>query len=200
MTDVYDYSDSTAPIDYELIPAGEVSFLRMHLRPGGSGEDGLLKRSKDGSSEYLDVEFTLLDGAHARMKFWQILMVVGETDGQKQMVDKSKAIRKAILDSAYGIHPDDKSVEARAKRSKVLKDFEGLKFQGRIGIERGKSKNDGSGEMYRDRNVLDGVITPDKPTYRGPPDQDHPSSGDNGPSSPSSPAAASIAKPEWAKG
>jgi hypothetical protein len=198
MTDAYDYSDSTAPIDYELIPAGEVSFLRMHLRPGGSGEGGLLKRSKDGSSEYLDVEFTLLDGAHARMKFWQILMVNGETDGQKQMVDKSKAIRKAILDSAFNIHPDDKSPEARAKRSKTLKDFEGLKFQGRIGIEKGKAKNDGSGEMFRDRNVLDGVITPDKPTYRGPPEQDAPSSSGGGPS-PSPSSAPVPIKPKWAE-
>ena len=39
------------------------------------------------------------------MKFWQILMIAGETDGQKQMVDKSQAIRKAMLDSAYGIRP-----------------------------------------------------------------------------------------------
>jgi len=198
MSNAYDYSDSTAPTDYELIPAGEVSFLRMHIRPGGSGEDGLLKRSKDGSSEYIDCEFTLLDGAHARLKFFQILMIVGETDGQKQMIDKSKAIRKAILDSAYGIHPDDKSPEARAKRSKTLGNFEGLTFQGRVGIEKGKRKNDGSGEMFRDRNVLDGVITPDKPNYKGPFEQDAPSSGDNG-SSPSSPAAASITKPAWAQ-
>ena len=197
MTNAYDYSDSTAPIDYELIPNGEVSFLRMHIRPGGYGEDGLLKRSKDGTSNYLDVEFTLVDGAHARMKFFGVLMVDGETDGQKQMADKSKAIRKAILDSAYGIQPDDKSPEARTKRSKTLKGFEGICFLGRVGIEKGKKKDDGSGEFYRDKNVLDGVITPDKPNYRGPPQQEW--SQSTGPVSPSSsPAAAPITKPNWA--
>jgi hypothetical protein len=194
----YDYTDS-APIDYELIPAGEVSLLRMHIRPGGSGEDGLLKRSKDGSSEYLDCEFTLLDGPHARMKFWQILMVNGETDGQKQMIDRGRAVCKAILDSAFGIHPDDKSPEARVKRSKTLKDFEGLRFQGRIGIEKGKKKTDGSGEMFRDRNVLDGVIASDKPNYKGPFEQDAPSPGGGGPSSPSSSSATPITKPKWAE-
>ena len=46
----FDYSDSdTAPFDYELIPAGEVALVQMRIRAGGTGEDGVCKRSKDGN-------------------------------------------------------------------------------------------------------------------------------------------------------
>jgi hypothetical protein len=192
MSQPYDYSDS-APFDTELIPNDEVAIAQMRIR-AGDGEDGILKRSRNGQSEYLDVEFTLLDGKHARMKFWQNLLLVGETDGHKQMIAKSNAIMKAMLDSAYGINPNDKGPEARAKRSKTWRDFEGIRFQAKIGIEKGKKKDDGSNEMYRDRNVLAAIITPDKPGYRGPFDQDPPSNG-GGPA----PAPASAPpKPAWA--
>ena len=193
----FDYSDSdTAPFDYELIPAGEVALVRMLIRAGDTGEDGVCKRSKEGTSSYLDAEFVLLDGKYARQKFWQILMITGETSGQMQMVDKSQAIRKAILDSAYGIRPDDKTAEARAKRSKNLVDFDGIKFQAKIGIEKGK-KRDNSTEMFRDKNVLDGVVTCDKPGYRGPFDQ-NPSPSNSPPSSPA--PATPVTKPAWAQG
>ena len=43
----FDYSDS-APIDMELIPAGEIAIAQMRIRAGGGGEDGVLKRSKNG--------------------------------------------------------------------------------------------------------------------------------------------------------
>jgi hypothetical protein len=189
----FDYSDSL-PVDMELIPAGLIATVQMRIR-AGDGADGVLKRSKNGQSEYLDAEFILVDGKHAKMKFWQNLLLAGETDGHKQMIDKSRAILKAILDSAYGLKSDDKSPEARAKRSKELKDFDGLRFLVKIGIEKGKPKNDGSTESYKDRNVIDTIITPDKPEYRGPIEHGGPPSGG---SSPPASAAAPIPKPVWA--
>jgi|HubBroStandDraft_6_1064221.scaffolds.fasta_scaffold894187_2 hypothetical protein len=60
---------------------------------GGDGEDGVLKRSKEGTSSYLDAEFILLEGKHSKMKFWQNFLLTGETDGQKQMVAKSQSIK-----------------------------------------------------------------------------------------------------------
>jgi hypothetical protein len=189
----FDYSDATAPLDMELIPAGLIATVQMRIR-AGDGEDGVLKRSKKGGSEYLDCEFILVDTKHAKMKFWQILLLVGETDGHRQMVDKNRAILKAILDSAFSLKPDDKSPEARAKRKKELMEFDGLPFLVKIGIEKGKKKDDGSGEAYKDRNVIDTIITPDKPEYR-PIEQGGPPSGGSAP-----PAAGSapIVKPAWA--
>jgi hypothetical protein len=195
MTQAFDYSDS-APFDMELIPSGEVALVQMRIR-AGDGVDGVLKRARNGQSEYLDAEFVLLDGKHARLKFWQNLLLAGETDGHKQMIAKSNAIMKAMLDSAYGIDPNDKSPEARAKRSKTLRDFDGIRFQAKIGIEKGKKKDDGSNETYRDRNILDGITTPDKPGYRGPFEQGPSPSG--GPSSSTPPSSAPISKPGWAQ-
>lgn len=189
----FDYSDS-APFDLGLIPSGEIAVTQLRIRAGGSGEDGVLKRSQNGTSEFLDAEFILLDGKFSKMKFWQNLLLAGETDGHKQMIAKSQAILKAMLNSAYGLDPNDKGPEARAKRSKTLKDFEGIRFQAKVGIEKGKPKGPGSTEMYRDRNVLDAIVTPDKPGYRGPFDQ-APSSSSGGPA----PALASAPpKPAWA--
>jgi hypothetical protein len=193
MTQPFDYSDSV-PFDMELIPAGEIPVVRMRIREGGGGEDGVLKRSKDGKSEFLDVEFTLLDGKHTRMKFWQNLLLTGETDGHQQMIARNRAILKAALDSAYNLHPDDKSPEARAKRVKLLRDFDGLTFQVRIGVEKGGKRPDGT--MYRDKNVIDDVITPNKPGYRGPFEQG-PSSGPTTP--PASTPTTPVAKPVWAQ-
>jgi hypothetical protein len=122
----FDYSDS-APVDMELIPDGLIATVQMRVR-AGDGEDGVLKRSKDGRSESLDCEFILVDTKHAKMKFWQNLLLAGETDGHKQMADKNRSILKAILDSAYGLNPDDKGPEARAKRKKELMEFDGLRF------------------------------------------------------------------------
>jgi hypothetical protein len=191
----FDYSDATTPIDMELIPAGLIATAQMRIREGGGGEGGVLKRSKNGQSEYLDAEFILVDTKHAKMKFWQNLLLAGETDGHKQMTDKSRGILKAILDSAYGLKPDDKGPEARAKRSKELKDFDGLRFLVKIGIEKGKPKNDGSSETYKDRNVIDAIITPDKPEYRGPIEQ---SGSPSGGAPPPAPAAPPVPKPAWA--
>jgi hypothetical protein len=190
----YDYSDATAPLDMELIPDGLVATVQMRVR-AGDGADGVLKRSKNGDSEYLDCEFILVDTKHAKMKFWQILLLAGETDGQKQMVDKSKSILKAILDSAYGLNPDDKGPEARAKRSKTHSDFDGLRFLVKIAIEKGKPKSAGSSETYKDRNVIGAIITPDKPEYR-PIEQ---SGSLSGGASPAVPSSAPIVKPAWAQ-
>jgi hypothetical protein len=195
MTQPFDYSDSTTP-DTELIPVGEVAIVQMRIRAGSAGEDGMLTRAKDGKSEYLNAEFVLLDGKHAKMKFWQILLVTGETDGHKQMIDKSQAIRKAVLDSAYGIRPDDKSPEARAKRSKFLREFDGIRFQAKVGIEKGGPRSPGSTEMYRDKNTLAEVITPDKTGYRGPFEQ---SPSPNVSAAPA-PSSTLPTKPDWAKG
>jgi hypothetical protein len=192
----FDYTDSTAPIDMELIPEGLIATVQTRIRDGGGGEDGVLKRSKNGDSEFLDCEFILVDTKHAKMKFWQTLLLAGETDGQKQMIDKSRAILKAMLDSAYGIQPDDKSPEARAKRKKELREFDGIRFLVKIAIEKGKPKSAGSIETYKDRNVIGAIITPDKPEYRGPIEQ---SGSPSGGSSPPSAASAPIVKPAWAQ-
>ena len=102
---------------------------------------------------------------------------------------------KAIIDSAKGLMPDDISAEGRAARTVSLKDFEGMCFMVKIGVEKGEPKNDGSGGNYADKNCIGSVITKDKQGWR-PVEQVPPFDGgtSGGPTTPSTP----VTRPSWA--
>ena len=80
----YDYSTTPPPREFDLIPNGTVASVAMKLRPGGAGESGLLKRSKNGECAMLDVEFVVLDGEYARRKIWALMVLEGTTSGHAQ--------------------------------------------------------------------------------------------------------------------
>jgi hypothetical protein len=189
----YDYTDAPSQ-QFELIPAGTIATVSLHIRAGNAGEGGLLKRSKDGGCEMLECEFSVTDGPFKGRKFWQNMVLAGTTDGHVKAADISRGTLKAILDSALGLKPDDVSAQARAARTVELKQFEGMTFVARIGIEKGAAKNDSSGTFWDDKNNLSGVITPDKKEWHSceqPPPFD--------PTKTSAPAtAAPVARPEWA--
>ena len=54
----FDYTDAPPP-SFDLIPDGTVATVSIHIRAGGVGEDGMLKRSANGDCEMLDLEFTV---------------------------------------------------------------------------------------------------------------------------------------------
>ena len=56
------------------------------------------------------------------------------------------------------------SAEARAARTVGVKQFEGMNFIAKIGVEMGGPRKDSSGN-YPDKNILAGVITKDKPGW-----------------------------------
>src|SRR5262245_19175229 len=188
---------STTPMQPPpLIPDGTVATVSIHIRPGGVGEDGMLKRSANGDCEMLDLEFTVLDGTYKGRKFWNNLLLVGTTDGQKKMAAGNLGVLKAILDSALGLMPNDVSAEARAARTVSIKQFEGMNFIAKIGEEKGGPKKDGGN--YPDKNVLAGAITRDKSGWH-PVEQSPPFNAGGGapPSTPSTPAAP-VERPSWA--
>ena len=156
----HDYSGAPPPRDFELIPPNTVVTLNLHIQGGGEGEDGMLKRSKDGRCKMLALELVVMDGQFAKRKVFENWIVEG--------VDHAKAIEishsriKAVLDSALGLDPKDVSPQARAARTRSYKELEGLTFIGKIGIEKGAPKNDGSGESWPDKNILAAIITPDR--------------------------------------
>ena len=195
----FDYTDAPPP-QFELIPQGTIATVVTHIRPGNAGEDGLLKRSKDGGCEMLDLEFTVVDGTFKGRKLWQNMVLVGTTDGHAKAADISRGTLKAMLDSALGLKPDDVSPQARAARTVELKQFEGMTFVAKIGIEKGAAKNDGSGGFWDDKNNLAGVITPDKKDWH-PVEQPPPFDGGGGapPSSSTPPQSAPpVQRPGWA--
>lgn len=49
---------------------------------------GLLKASQSSDAKMLDCEFTVVDGPHARRKFWQSFTVAGGKVDEKGPVDR----------------------------------------------------------------------------------------------------------------
>jgi hypothetical protein len=182
---------SSTAIDFsdfsDLIPAGTIAAVQMRIK-FGDGTDGVLKRSKDGASEGLEAEYTLLEGPHAKRKFYQWLLLVGTTDGQKAMADKNKAEIRKIIDSAKFLDPNDKSPETRAKRTMAYRDFEGIRFLAEIGVDQGRNG-------FSDRNVIARVITKDKAEWGGRPpiQQTPPEFGSDGGPAPTGSAGPTIA-------
>jgi hypothetical protein len=192
----FDYTDAPPP-SFDLIPSDTVATVSIHIRAGNVGEDNMLKRSKEGDCEMLDLEFTVVDGSYKGRKFWQYLIITGTTDGHKKMAVDSLGVLKAILDSALGLKPKDVSAEARAARTVGVKKFEGMNFMAKIGVEAGGPKNDGSGNA--DKNILAGIITPDKTDWH-PVEQPPPFNGGGDSAAPtSSAAAAPVERPGWAR-
>ncbi|WP_330448320.1 hypothetical protein FLP41_14380 [Paracoccus marcusii] len=138
------------------------------MRPGGV--DGatpmdakLLKASQSSDAKMLDCEFTILEGPHARRKFWQSFTVAGgkvDEKGQSIGWKISKSTFRAMVDSALGLDPRDESPDAKAKRVLPgLKHLDGIVFAARIMVE------PASNPQYRDQNRIANVVLPDEPQH-----------------------------------
>jgi hypothetical protein len=155
----YDFNNAQEQREGGLIPDGTVAAVHMTVRPGNAGEGGWLKRSKTGESQALDCEFTVVDGPHAKRKFWSLFTVEGTTEGHAKAGEISASRLRGILESARGIRPDDESETAKtARRVNSWGDFDGIRFVAKIGIEKGK-------EGYKDKNTLEAAVTPDRKAW-----------------------------------
>jgi hypothetical protein len=170
----------------------------MRIRFHDDGIDGVLKQTKDGTGHVLDTEYTVLEGQYAKRKFFGYPLVQGETDGQKLMVEKTMGLLRSIIDSAKFLDPSDQSSEANAKRQMELRDFDGIRFLGEIGIEKSKDL------AYSDKNIRLRAITKDRPLWGGRPPIEQIAIASN-PTVPTAavnatttaPAFAPIGKPKW---
>ena len=165
--DLNDAQPQMAPIG-ELIPDGTFAKVRLTIRPGGVNgaspmDAGLLKASQSSDARMLDCEFTLVDGPHARRKFWQSFTVAGgklDEKGQSIGWKISKSTFRAIVDSALGLDPKDESPGTKAKRVLPgLRHLEGIIFAARIMVE------PASNPQYRDQNRIANVVLPDEPQH-----------------------------------
>ncbi|MCE6967598.1 hypothetical protein [Cereibacter sphaeroides] len=165
--DLNDAQPQMAPIG-ELIPDGTFAKVRLTIRPGGVNgatpmDAGLLKASQSSDAKMLDCEFTVLEGPHARRKFWQSFTVAGgklDEKGQSIGWKISKSTFRAIVDSALGLDPRDESPAAKAKRVLPgLRHLEGIVFAARIMVE------PASNPQYRDQNRIANVVLPDEPLH-----------------------------------
>jgi hypothetical protein len=187
-----DFNDANPQRVFDLIPAGTIAELHMTVRPGNAGENGLLRRSRDGNSEALDCEFTVVRGPYAKRKVWVLFTLGGTTPNHAAAAEISRSRLRAILESARGIRLDDMSETAKQARQVAgLQDFDGLRFLGRIGVEPAR-------DNYPAKNVLLDAVTPDRKDWH------HVEQMAKQTSEPAAPAAAKaepakIARPAWAK-
>jgi hypothetical protein len=185
-----DLNEATEQRSFDVIPDGTIAVVQMNIRPGGASEDGLLRRSKSGEAEGLDVEFIVAEGPYAKRKFWAFMILSGVTDGHATAADITRSRLRAILESARGIKPADVSEAAKKARVAEYNDFDGIRFLAKIGVEPAKGD-------YKAKNILAEAITPDRKEW-------HPIEQVERPLFHSSPAAAppsrtEIVKPAWAQ-
>src|SRR5262245_43423499 len=167
---MYDMNDAgpQMPPTGDLIPDGTFAKLRMNIRPGGTNgavpmDDGLLKASRSSDAKMLDCELTVVEGPFARRKLWQMFTVSGgklDDKGQSKGWNISKAIFRAMIDSALGLDPRDESPGAKEKRVlQGLKQLDGIVFAARIMVE------PSSDPQYKDSNKLANVVVPGEAAY-----------------------------------
>ena len=165
----YDMNDAEPQMSGEIIPDGTFAKVTMAIRPGGVDgqselDQCLLKAPKDATSDVLmlDCEFTVVEGPHARRKFWQMFTVQGgkvDENGVSIGWKISKSTFRAMIDSAHGLAPDDMSDAAKAKRVlRGLADLNGITFVAKIAVEQNP--------QYKDKNKLDRVVLPNEKEWQ----------------------------------
>jgi hypothetical protein len=191
-----DFNQADKQRSFDVIPAGTIAVLQINVRPGHAGEDGNLRRSKDGTSEGLDVEFTVVGGEHTKRKFWTLFTLGGTTDGHAKAAQISGSKIRAILESARGVPDDTSEAAAQARRIANYGELDGLRFIARIGLQPPQNG-------FKAKNTLDEVITPDRTEWTAVEQVQAAKESASTAAKPSVPAPASapatkIERPSWA--
>jgi hypothetical protein len=154
------FNDADEQRSLDVIPAQTVVTLQMKIKPGAAGDDGWLTRSKDGASEHLNCEFTVVDeGQYHKRKVFERYTLVGTKPSHEDSARIARGKLRAILESARGIRSDDSSDDAKKAREVASwDDFDGIRFMARLGIE-------AASNGYAARNTIQEVITPDKKAW-----------------------------------
>jgi len=200
---MFDMNDAEPQKTGELIPDGTFAKVNMIVRPGGIDgqseiDQALLKAPKDPTSDarMLDCEFTVMEGPHAKRKFWQLFTVQGgkvDESGVSIAWKISKSTFRAMIDSALGLDPQDMSEAAKQKRIlRGLADLNHITFVAKIKIEPSEDTR------YGDQNRLDRVVLPTDKEWKLVMD------GRDVPASPSrsrgTGSKAAAAQPAWSQG
>lgn len=148
------FNDAEEQMSYELIPHKTIAKVRLLIKKGNhvteEFTDGWATLSKAGTSIYLACEFVVLNGEYEHRKVWGNIGL--HSDNSPKFADIGRRTIKAILDSAHGLHPADKSPEAEKMRTiKSFADLHGLACLAEITIN---DKGD------QPRNEIKTFITP----------------------------------------
>jgi hypothetical protein len=199
MTDPFNFNDAGEQKSFDVIPDNEIVTVRLTVRPGGAGEGGWLRLAKDGNSEMLHCEFTVVDGTYAKRKVFQNYVVRGREPKHAEAAEISRRALCAMLESARGFRPDEKSDAANAARQvQGWQGFDGLCFMARLGVRPPQGG-------YAAQNTIKEIITPERQDWRKPEQiggdpASKPATATTAPAQPLSAAPANaIARPNWAQ-
>jgi hypothetical protein len=184
----FDFNTATEQRDFDVIPDKTIAVVQLNIRAGNAGEGGLLRRSKNGEAEGIDAEFVVVEGPYAKRKFFAFMVLSGTTDGHAQAADITRSRLRAILESARGVKPTDVSEAGKKARVAEYRDFDGIRFMARIGVEPAKGD-------YKAKNILASVITPDQKEWRPIEQVEQPLLH----AAAVTPASKTIIKPAWAQ-
>jgi hypothetical protein len=113
------FNDAEEQMSYELIPHKTIAKVRLLIKKGNhvtdEFKDGWATLSKAGTSIYLACEFVVLSGEYEHRKVWGNIGL--HSNNSPKFADIGRRTIKAILDSANGLHPADKSPEAEKMRT-----------------------------------------------------------------------------------
>jgi hypothetical protein len=167
-----DLNDTETQRGRSLIPPG-VYELEITVKRGGAGDDGWLRLAKNQRSLMLELECKVVDGEYAGKKVWDLITVeFDETDAihlspiessklenYRTSVRMGRSRLRAIIDSAYGLEPNDDSEAVKEKRKLAsYGDLHGLMFFAQVEERPGR-------DGYGPRNYIDFIITPDLPDW-----------------------------------
>ncbi len=191
-----DFNSADDQNSFDLIPKGTLVKVRMTIKPGGHDDPaqgwtgGYSTQSQTTGSVYLNCEFVVLEGPYARRKMWSLIGL--HSNKGPEWANMGRAFIKGILNSAYGLHPQDNSPQAQqARRISGFGDLDGIEFVGKVEIEK-----DQHGE---DKNVIKMAIIPDRKEYAAVMGSVAPQPVQQQAPVHQQPAAAPTGRPSWAQ-
>jgi hypothetical protein len=139
-----DFNDADSQTSYDLIPKGTIVPVRMTLKPGGYDDPsqgwsgGYATRNETSGSVYLNAEFVLLEGPHAKRKVWTLIGLMSHKG--PEWGNMGRSFVRGILNSARGLSDKDNSPQAQtARRIHGFFDLDGIEFLAKIDV--GKDTN-----------------------------------------------------------
>jgi len=154
---MYDFSNAARP-QSDLIPDKTQAPIRIAVKAGDYGSPENAFSITDKGFYMLNLECTVLEGEHAKRKFWPRYFFgaqdgVDLTEGQQKAVAITHSALRAILEAARGFAPTDESPDAvAARRMSSIFELDGLEIWVEIGVEVDKKG------QYGDKNVIRKVI------------------------------------------
>jgi len=152
---------NSAQSSSNVIPKGALAKVRLTIRPGGFDDPsqgwtgGYAKRGATGAV-YLDAEYTVVEGPHAKRKIWSLIGLYSPKG--PDWGNAGRGLVKGILNSARGLDDKDNSAQAQARRRiSGFAELDGIEFIARMDI--------GSDTNGEDKNEVRSAVTPSHRDY-----------------------------------